>query len=984
MYLRAPVVAAGWLLGLGFYLTACSGGAGNPATSLGRQAAGFNLSVLPETNIDQASHGQFTLVLVPQSAGGQIAEVRVSSARRLRAAYFDLTYDAETYSPSEIVTGPALRGSGSSNTPLVLNITSQAGVVHCGQVVQHCLDAPGFSGDGVVAWLHFAKRPFSQSTRAASTPPDNAESQAAAGFNSGSGELSWRFNNKGDYNQNGQVGLTDLTPLGVRFGQSVAYPAELNTAKAVIDGNNDGILNIGDLTQIGVNYGKDLQDGWNVYRSLNAADYPTNAADNNGTATQFATFPVNGYDASTTPGMDRVLYKFIVASPAPGEYYWVRPVDATGVEGYASDLVSNAGGGNTPPIISNVSISSLTVSSLGVLDLTINATDADGDPLTYSVTPDLGTTGAGDPLPQTYVFYAPAVISDTSVNLTCGVDDGHGGTDSSILPITVLAPVPSNSAPVISSVTVTPNPVQTGSTAALNIAASDPDGDPLTYTWLVLNGTISGSGASVTYNTPSVLVDSSYNLTVFADDGHGHNTQDSSQTITVTVSADQAPIAMMTTTGGNGDGLNGVAPHYVAFDGTGSSDPDGDPITYAWDFNADGIADSTAATGEYIYAGAGIYGASLKVSDGTLTGSDSRSVAVTDPGAWHVTTLAGSSDDSGAFCSLADINGNPAIAYRSNDGINTQLMYMESTNALGSSWFLPATVPGMGPQWISLALVNGSPAIAYYDNGLVVPSLAYSRYDSGSATWGMPVMLDSTIDAGDYCSMLYYGGVPCVSYYQSDGVDGQLRFESAVNSNGDFWALPATIDGGAGINTGKYTSIANINGLVGISYFDAGTASLKFAIATDPFVTSFNTYTVYAAAAHDVGRYSSLTLIAGHPAIAFADITANRVLYIRATDAGGTDWSGSIWVVSEDAGQDLALASISGQPAVAFRKTDGSLEYLRSGTPFAFNQYNGGTIDDVPGQNVGYYVNLKEIGDKPCVAYYNFDAKDLLFAVQYP
>jgi hypothetical protein len=215
-------------------------------------------------------------------------------------------------------------------------------------------------------------------------------------------------------------------------------------------------------------------------------------------------------------------------------------------------------------------------------------------------------------------------------------------------------------------------------------------------------------------------------------------------------------------------------------------------------------------------------------------------------------------------------------------------------------------------------------------------------------------------------------------------VDGQLRFDSAVSSNGDAWSMPLSVDAGAGVNAGKYTSIANINGLVGISYFDAGTTSLKFAIATDPFASSFTTYTVQATAAHDVGRYSSLALIAGHPAIAFADITSNRVLYKRAADAGGTDWSTTTWVVSENAGQDLALASVAGQPAIAFRKTDGSLQYLRSGTPFAFNQYNGGTLDDVPGENVGYYVNLKEIGDKPCVSYYNFDAKDLLFAVQYP
>ena len=57
----------------------------------------------------------------------------------------------------------------------------------------------------------------------------------------------------------------------------------------------------------------------------------------------------------------------------------------------------------------------------------------------------------------------------------------------------------------------------------------------------------------------------------------------------------------------------------VAFDGRASSDPDGDPLTYAWDFG-DGSRD-TGATVTRTYADNGSYAVVLTVSDGSATSS---------------------------------------------------------------------------------------------------------------------------------------------------------------------------------------------------------------------------------------------------------------------------------------------------------------------------------------------------------------------------
>ncbi|PSK98047.1 glucose/arabinose dehydrogenase [Murinocardiopsis flavida] len=61
----------------------------------------------------------------------------------------------------------------------------------------------------------------------------------------------------------------------------------------------------------------------------------------------------------------------------------------------------------------------------------------------------------------------------------------------------------------------------------------------------------------------------------------------------------------------------GEGPLEVKFDGTGSADPDGTELSYAWDFDGDGTTDSTEATGSHTYTDDGVYRAILRVTDAT-------------------------------------------------------------------------------------------------------------------------------------------------------------------------------------------------------------------------------------------------------------------------------------------------------------------------------------------------------------------------------
>jgi PKD repeat protein len=63
------------------------------------------------------------------------------------------------------------------------------------------------------------------------------------------------------------------------------------------------------------------------------------------------------------------------------------------------------------------------------------------------------------------------------------------------------------------------------------------------------------------------------------------------------------------------DKLSGTAPLTVGFSGATSTDPDGDDLTYRWDFENDGTWDATGVTASKTY-GTGTYTAKLQVDDG--------------------------------------------------------------------------------------------------------------------------------------------------------------------------------------------------------------------------------------------------------------------------------------------------------------------------------------------------------------------------------
>jgi PKD repeat protein len=76
------------------------------------------------------------------------------------------------------------------------------------------------------------------------------------------------------------------------------------------------------------------------------------------------------------------------------------------------------------------------------------------------------------------------------------------------------------------------------------------------------------------------------------------------------INGSRSPIATATATPDNGS-----TPLTVSFDGSASRDPEGEPLTYAWDFDGNGTTDATTPTATNVYSTPGAYSARLTVTD---------------------------------------------------------------------------------------------------------------------------------------------------------------------------------------------------------------------------------------------------------------------------------------------------------------------------------------------------------------------------------
>jgi len=197
----------------------------------------------------------------------------------------------------------------------------------------------------------------------------------------------------------------------------------------------------------------------------------------------------------------------------------------------ATGLVLRFGIPNPPPPANHPPVAACTANPSSVfagsgdtVAVHVNASDPDNDPLTYSYSATGGTVdGTGSDVRWNSSGVA---VGTYTVNLK--VDDGRGGTASCAVDITV-AQKPNR--PPTATLTIERSPIQPGERTGVTCNGSDPDNDPLTYSYSVTGGQIVGSGSNVQFESTG-LQPGTYTVTCTVNDGRG-GTADASGTVEV-------------------------------------------------------------------------------------------------------------------------------------------------------------------------------------------------------------------------------------------------------------------------------------------------------------------------------------------------------------------------------------------------------------------------------------------------------------------
>jgi outer membrane protein OmpA-like peptidoglycan-associated protein len=189
----------------------------------------------------------------------------------------------------------------------------------------------------------------------------------------------------------------------------------------------------------------------------------------------------------------------------------------------------------------------------------------------------------------------------SNVRLSTGIVFGFGGNPP---------PPPPNRSPLVScSADKSMVFAESGDIVAVHAAASDPDNDPLTYSWVTTGGSVEGNGADARWNS-SVATPGTYTVKVRVDDGRG-GTADCSTDIGVQPRPNRPPT--MTCSADRNSVLAGEPVQIVAT----ANDPDNDPLAYSWD-SSGGQVRGTDASAKFDTTGlkAGHYSVTGHVNDG--------------------------------------------------------------------------------------------------------------------------------------------------------------------------------------------------------------------------------------------------------------------------------------------------------------------------------------------------------------------------------
>ena len=318
------------------------------------------------------------------------------------------------------------------------------------------------------------------------------------------------------------------------------------------------------------------------------------------------------------------------------------------------------------------------------------SSDPQGEALTYAWNFGDNTTGTG--VSPTHAYTTPGTYT---VSLAVTNTSNLTATASTTTTITAQGPVANAGGPYTG---------KTETAVTFNgSGSSDPQGEALTYVWnFGDNSTGTGLNPSHTYTAPGTYTVS---LTVT-------NTSNLTATATAT-----AIIAAQPPTANAGGPYANKTETALTFNGSGSSDPQGETLTYTWNFGDNSTGTGVSPT--HIYTAPGTYTVSLIVTNTSKlnsTASTTATIAAQPPvanaggpytggiGAIFTFSGNGSSDPQGETLTYAWNFGdgttgtgiNPTHAYTAG-GTYTVSLTVSNTSNLTATASATATISGKSP-----------------------------------------------------------------------------------------------------------------------------------------------------------------------------------------------------------------------------------------------------------------------------------------------
>jgi PKD repeat protein len=303
------------------------------------------------------------------------------------------------------------------------------------------------------------------------------------------------------------------------------------------------------------------------------------------------------------------------------------------------------------------------------INLTSTSTDPDGRALTEEW--DLDNDGAYDD--KTGHTASTSFASNGNHRVSVRVTDSGGAVQTSSRDINVQNRSPQ------AAFSMSASTVDTGTAVTFTSTSSDPDGTVASYKWDFNNDGVTDATTATASKSFATSGTYTVKLTVTDNDGASSST---TQQVTVRNRGPVAAFGMSASTVDSGTAVNFTS---------SSTDPDGSIVSYKWDFDNDGVVDSTTANPSKTFAKSGSYDVKLTVTDNDgASSSVSHTVTVRNRGPQAAFTASATTTDSGAPVTFTSTSTDPDGSIASwkwdfdNDGT------VDATTAVASHAFATA------------------------------------------------------------------------------------------------------------------------------------------------------------------------------------------------------------------------------------------------------------------------------------------------------